>query len=613
MKIKSLKFLLFALAALAVMSLGACNDGSETKSDDGDVYDEAYWAENAAIDSGDALFTATENGGTIAFPTKGGSVAVSVDCGTEWTALSGADWLSAKISGSTLTVAVDQNTVESDLSGTVTLETALSGIRFATITVTQNAYGAPEISVDAVNWNAPAVGALSMTVAVTASGDFSAVNNAEWLTVDLTEGGITLTAEANDAVQERSDVVTLTCGDGIRTATQTIAVTQDGVAYLTLGAESLEFNSDAASATVSVESNFDWTAACTESWITISQDGGTLTVTVAENASTEQDRSGVVTVTASDGAENVAEALITVTQESIDEALILEYTLPGSYTTVYLPLAGTVDCIVDWGDGSDPETVTSVNPSHRYTVTNTTVRVRAEGTVTALSSKKSTTSGYSTYLTSVVQWGSTGLTDLSNAFYMAYNLASLPETTGDALAEVTSFKYCFYNPSITSIPADFLAASTKATDLSYVFYMCGNVTSIPKGLFDSCIGATTFDHVFYGCSGLTAVPDGLFDKCPETTSFGYAFYGCSALRTVPTDIFDANTKVTSFSSTFYGCSALTGESPYTSVGDAKVHLYERADHTDTFAEPTKYGSCFTGCTGLTDYSSIPSAWGGGAE
>ena len=76
---------------------------------------------------------------------------------------------------------------------------------------------------------------------------------------------------------------------------------------------------------------------------------------------------------------------------------------------------------------------------------------------------------------------------------------------------------------------------------------------------------------------------------------------------VPAGLFDNNRKVQDFSSTFDFCN-LTGESPYTLIGDIKVHLYERAGYPDYFATPTSHGRCFYQGKNLTDYDQIPDDW-----
>ena len=90
------------------------------------------------------------------------------------------------------------------------------------------------------------------------------------------------------------------------------------------------------------------------------------------------------------------------------------------------------------------------------------------------------------------------------------------------------------------------------------------------------------------------------------TNFSDAFYGCLALKSIPTSLFDNNRKVNSFMNTFRGCSALTGESPYTMIGDQKVHIYERQNYPEHFTAPTNSKYTFKSCTGLTDYDQIPS-------
>ena len=76
---------------------------------------------------------------------------------------------------------------------------------------------------------------------------------------------------------------------------------------------------------------------------------------------------------------------------------------------------------------------------------------------------------------------------------------------------------------------------------------------------------------------------------------------------VPAALFDNNRKIKTFYYTFDDCNLLSGESPYTLIGDVKVHLYERADYPDYFATPTSHYSCFSS-RNLTDYDQIPDDW-----
>ncbi|MCD8206798.1 MAG: BACON domain-containing protein, partial [Bacteroidales bacterium] len=137
----------FILGLAAVLfALCACDDND--KNDNG--FDEQYYAEHASISSSDTKFTANSDGGDITFKAAGGEVVVSVICGTDWDVRNSAsdvftavcDW-----NNGTLTVSAGQNTIEAERTATLSLVTVGLQLEFAKITITQNAYGAPEITV----------------------------------------------------------------------------------------------------------------------------------------------------------------------------------------------------------------------------------------------------------------------------------------------------------------------------------------------------------------------------------------------------------------------------------------------------------------------------------
>ena len=118
--------------------------------------------------------------------------------------------------------------------------------------------------------------------------------------------------------------------------------------------------------------------------------------------------------------------------------------------------------------------------------------------------------------------------------------------------------------------------------------------------------ATTLASVFSGCRGLTSIPDNLFRNNTEVTYFNYTFSSCYGLTSIPSNLFANNTKVISFVSTFSNCDGLTGNVPVDNDG---TPIYNRSgDGKPGYAIVITYNDCFQGCTGLTDYSSIPTAW-----
>ncbi len=367
------------------------------------------------------------------------------------------------------------------------------------------------------------------------------------------------------------------------------------------------------------------------------------------------------------------------------EAMVLTYTITSSNTVIKLPLYGSVDCTVDWGDGSSLESVTSSNPSHTY-VNAGEYDVVIKGTVTQLSSYPIRNDNSVNLLTAVRQWGLTGLVSMENAFINCNYLASVPADEYGAFAEVTTFYQAFcgyltltsieglldYCSKVTNfewafsgiscpIPSGLFDNCTSATNFAstfrWSFFECeipaglfdncplattfyytfdeDGVTSIPEGLFVNCPNvtdfegvfrdnnhiteipgnlfavdsrATNFEEAFTMCENLVSIPEGLFDNCPDATNFARAFYDCKALTSIPEDLFKNNTKVTNFTSTFYGCTSLTGKSAHDVIDGADVYLYQRSDYPSTYTTPTNYSGCYSGCSGLDDYSNIPSSW-----
>lgn len=195
-------------------------------------------------------------------------------------------------------------------------------------------------------------------------------------------------------------------------------------------------------------------------------------------------------------------------------------------------------------------------------------------------------------------------------FSSCTSLAKIPAGLFAECTAATSFQRAFYNcTSLTDLPADlFDAPKATGSGTTGIFYGCTGLTAIPEGLFDSFAAATGMSETFRGCTGLKSVPGTLFDKCPNLTSVANAFNGCASLEALPAGFLDGCRRITNFTNAFNGCTSLGGESPFGAAGDARVHFYERAGHTDAYAKPASFSGCFKGCTGLTDYDNIPSSW-----
>ena len=116
-----------------------------------------------------------------------------------------------------------------------------------------------------------------------------------------------------------------------------------------------------------------------------------------------------------------------------------------------------------------------------------------------------------------------------------------------------------------------------------------------------------FQGTFYGCSGLTgAIPDGLFGNlsgAPADSMFNSTFSGCSGLTSIPENLFgniSGTAQNAMFTETFYNCTSLTGPSARIN-GQYLYKIWPSV--TGVYV-----GNMYTGCIGLSDYSSISYPW-----
>lgn len=283
----------------------------------------------------------------------------------------------------------------------------------------------------------------------------------------------------------------------------------------------------------------------------------------------------------------VVETLLVYQKANLDPTAFVvkvDVTASSMKNTLILPLTGTVDATVDWGDGKT-EAVTAVNPQHVYEQEGE-YYVTVTGSVTALGNRLTKTS--QSAIVRVIQWGQLGLESLDEAFYNNKGLTQVALPEEGAFANVTSAVDMFYNCTmLEAIPAGLLDQFTKLTTAEAMFNNCSAIETIPEGLFDKCTEITSVESVFSGCKALTAIPEGLFDKCTKITTLASAFKDCVKVTEIPAGLFDKLTKATDLYGVFWNCASL------------------RTVQADLFAnqtEATRINNLFKGCTSL---ESIP--------
>lgn len=222
---------------------------------------------------------------------------------------------------------------------------------------------------------------------------------------------------------------------------------------------------------------------------------------------------------------------------------------------VTIPTWGTMDCTIDWGDGI-VETFTGYNTnlSHKYELEDPMhYEVRISGTVTELHGCWNPNNS----ITEVKQWGLTGLTSMTGAFYEADMLTTICEDTIGSFIDVTTFHQAWYGcDKLTSIPENLFRYAIKATDFSYAFSHSG-ITSLGANLFKYCSSAENFGYMFYGCESLSQLDGNVFVGCTSVRIMRDIFHGCDALVTLPDNLFNDMVNVTTFESAFANCMGLT--------------------------------------------------------
>lgn len=274
--------------------------------------------------------------------------------------------------------------------------------------------------------------------------------------------------------------------------------------------------------------------------------------------------------------------------------------------TLILPLTGTVDATVDWGDGKT-ETVTAVNPQHVYEQEGE-YYVTVTGSVTALGNRLTKTS--QSAIVRVIQWGQLGLESLEEAFYNNKGLTQVALPDAGAFAKVTTVENMFYNCTLlTAVPVGLLDQCAKLTTAEGMFSGCSAIKEIPEGLLDHCPELTNVASIFSGCKELTVIPADLFGKCTKVTTVASAFANCKKVTEIPAGLLDALTEVEDLEKVFSGTSITAVPDGLFDKLTKATDMYGtfqnctalRAVQADLFAsqtEVTRINCLFDGCSSL---------------
>lgn len=126
--------------------------------------------------------------------------------------------------------------------------------------------------------------------------------------------------------------------------------------------------------------------------------------------------------------------------------------------------------------------------------------------------------------------------------------------------------------------------------------------------WNSDITENSMYGAFMASTGVSEIPENLLENFIEFTDMS-AIFANTPLKLIPNKLFSNHKKVTKFANTFSNCSFITNQAP---IDDGGTPIYNRSGSgKEGYAVVTDFSGCFQGCTGMSDYNSIPSSWGGG--
>jgi surface protein len=264
--------------------------------------------------------------------------------------------------------------------------------------------------------------------------------------------------------------------------------------------------------------------------------------------------------------------IVSVSGECVNEVFETLWSIPSNAFSFTLPTGSNSswnwNYWIDWGDGSEPENITSVtNPTHLYAVAGE-YKIGIWGSFPHLMINNNST--VRSLLLEVQSWGLVGFRSFYLMFRGCNNLTSVPNTlTGHE--QVTIMDMMFHNCS--AFNADIGGWNTEnVTSMISMFSGCT--------IFNQDIGAWNTEKVinmgfmFEQCSAFNADIGGW--NTANVTSMVQMFYGCTAFNQ---DIGGWNTwKVASMNNMFGNCAAF----------NANIGAWNTANVTNMAA-------MFTGC------------------
>lgn len=212
------------------------------------------------------------DGSDLQFTADGGEQTLQLRSNVSWKVIEKPDWLSVSPeegnSSQLLTISADCYWGTASRSGK--LRIGQQGTQLVAEILVEQAGRTFDNLIGSLLFE-PEEGTQQVTIAT--DGKWTASTTADWLTLNPTQGTgestMDVTAAANTSDYERTAAISVSVGDVVRN----IAVTQKG-RYFTVTPATAKLPSKGGTHTVTIDTNEDWTAVSTSSWIELSASSG---------------------------------------------------------------------------------------------------------------------------------------------------------------------------------------------------------------------------------------------------------------------------------------------------------------------------------------------------
>ena len=301
---------------------------------------------------------------------------------------------------------------------------------------------------------------------------------------------------------------------------------------------------------------------------------------------------------------------------------------------------GTYNVITDWGDG----TLEANGVTHTYaTAGKYTIRIYQNDTYMDCCRVGNQHSTCAMCVTKVNnEYPKTTIANFANMFRGCTNLETIPEnffennthlvSIGNLFREATEFKYIppkllrgmknvtmidflFPSTSIEVIPKGLFDDINKAGIASLVaVFSSTKIKTVPAGLLDGFVNVTNITQIFNECHELETLPDLLFKDLTKVTNFRYCFYG-NPKMIIPANLFcnEATDMATRFVNvTSVDFTGMFNRSSWTGTTPGTAPQLWNYTMPNSVTSQACYAGAGNNATSLSNYSSIPSAWGGPA-